>query len=45
MTVEEWLGKDNTLGVDIWKGKYQFEGETFDHWLDRVSGGDDEVRE
>lgn len=45
MTVEEWLGKDNTLGVDIWKGKYQFEGETFDHWLDRVSGGDDEVRD
>lgn len=45
MTVEEWLGKDNTLGIDIWKGKYQFEGETFDHWLDRVSGGDDEVRD
>ena len=44
MTVEEWLGKDNTLGVDIFKNKYQFEGETFDHWLDRVSGGDDEVR-
>ena len=45
MTVEEWLGKDNTLGVDIFKNKYQFEGETFDHWLDRVSGGDDEVRD
>lgn len=45
MTVEEWLGKDNTLGIDIWKNKYQFEGETFDHWLDRVSGGDDEVRD
>jgi len=45
MTVEEWLGKDNTLGIDIWKNKYQFGGETFDHWLDRVSGGDDEVRD
>ena len=45
MTVEEWLGKDNTLGIDIWKGKYQFEGETFDHWLDRVSGGDEEVKD
>lgn len=45
MTVEEWLGKDNTLGIDIFKNKYQFEGETFDHWLDRVSGGDDEVRQ
>ena len=45
MTVEEWLGKDNTLGIDIWKGKYQFEGETFDHWLERVSGGDMEVKD
>ena len=45
MTVEEWLGKDNTLGIDIWKGKYQFEGETFDHWLERVSGGDIEVKD
>lgn len=45
MTVEEWLGKDNKLGLDIWHNKYQYNDETFDEWLDRVSGGDDEVRE
>ena len=45
MTVEEWLGKDNTLGIDIWKNKYQYKGETFDEWLERVSDGDDDVAE
>ena len=40
MTVEEWLGKDNKLGIDIWHRKYQKNGETFDKWLDRVSFGD-----
>lgn len=45
MTVEEWLGKDNILGIDIWKKKYQRNNETFDEWLDRVSGGDKNVRE
>lgn len=45
LTVEEWLGKDNQLGIDIWHRKYQYENETFDEWLDRVSGGDEEVRE
>ena len=45
MTVEEWLGKDNVLGQDIWKKKYQYENETFDEWLDRVSGGKEEYKE
>lgn len=45
MRVEEWLGADNTLGQDIWHRKYQFNGESFDQWLDRVSGGDEDVRE
>lgn len=45
MTVEEWLGKDNTLGIDIWEKKYRYNGESFDKWLDRVSGGDEELRE
>lgn len=44
MTVQEWLGKDNQLGIDIWTKKYQFEDETFDEWLDRVSNGDEEVK-
>lgn len=44
MTVEEWLGKDNKLGIDIWYRKYRDGDETFDEWLDRVSGGDPGVR-
>lgn len=39
MTVEEWLGKDNQLGIDIWYKKYRDKNETHDEWLDRVSGG------
>ena len=45
MTVQEWLGEDNKLGQDIWQRKYQYNNETFDEWLDRVSGGDDELRQ
>lgn len=44
MTVQEWLGKDNTLGIDIWEKKYRYNGESFDEWLDRVSGGDEAVK-
>ena len=42
-TVEEWLGKNNALGIDIWTKKYQYNNESFPEWLRRVSGGDDEV--
>ena len=45
MTVEEWLGKDNQLGIDIWNKKYRYNNESFDEWLDRVSGGDEDVRQ
>lgn len=43
MRVEEWLGKENTLGIDIWKNKYQQDNETFDEWLKRVSGNNKDV--
>lgn len=39
MTVQEWLGKDNQLGQDIWERKYRYNNETFDEWVNRVSGG------
>lgn len=39
MNVDEWLGKDNQLGKDIWEGKYRYNNETFDEWISRVSGG------
>lgn len=45
MFIEEWLGKENQLGIDIWKKKYQRNGESFEDWLDRVSGGDADVAE
>ena len=44
MRVEEWLGEDNVIGQDIWHKKYQYNNETFDEWLDRVSGGDSNVK-
>ena len=43
MNEAEWLGKDNQLGMDIWKNKYCNNGETFDHWIERVSGHDTET--
>lgn len=45
MNVIEWLGKDNKLGQDIWEKKYKFNNETFDQWLDRVSGNNNDIRE
>lgn len=39
MTVQEWLGKGNQLGQDIWERKYRYENESFDKWIERVSGG------
>ena len=44
MDVEEWLGAENQLGIDIWNKKYCYNGETFDHWLDRVSAGDNDIK-
>lgn len=44
MTVQDWLGKDNELGIDIWCRKYQYENETFEEWLDRVSNGNEAVK-
>ncbi len=45
MTVQEWLGEDNQLGIDIWEKKYRYENETFDEWIDRVSGGNRDIAE
>ena len=33
MEIEEWLGKDNQLGIDIWKRKYCYKEESFEQWL------------
>lgn len=39
----EWLDK-NQLSYDIWNNKYRYNNETFDEWLDRVSGGNKDLR-
>lgn len=39
-----WLGADNDLGLNILRNKYFYENETFDQWLDRVSGGNEKVK-
>ena len=43
MTVQEWLGAENQLGQDIWERKYRYENETFDEWINRVSGENSEI--
>lgn len=37
MTVEEWLNGEE-LPITIWKNKYRQGNETFEQWLERVSG-------
>lgn len=44
MTEQEWL-KNNKLSLDIWNNKYRYNNETFEEWLDRVSGSNSDVRE
>ena len=44
MNIEEWL-KDNQLAIDIWNKKYKFENENFEEWLNRVSGGNEELKD
>jgi len=39
----QWLN-ENELSYSIWENKYRFNNETFDQWLDRVSGNDKEIR-
>lgn len=45
MEVKEWLGEDNKLGLDIWEKKYRYNNESFEEWLDRVSGGNENVKQ
>jgi len=43
MTINEWA--HGQLGVDIWEKKYKNGNETFEEWLDRVSDGDEDLKE
>ena len=43
--LKQWLGEDNQIGMDIWEKKYRYNNESFDAWVDRVSGGDEDIKE
>lgn len=40
MTEKDWLGNENTLGIDVIRNKYFDEGEVFIDFMERVSLGD-----
>ena len=39
-----WVG-ENKLSYDVWDKKYRNNGESFDEWIDRVSGGNEDIAE
>ena len=43
MNLNDWLG--NKLSHSTWHDKYQNDNESFDEWIDRVSGGNKQVKE
>ena len=45
MNIIEWLGNENEIGIDIWNKKYCQNNETFEEWLDRVSGFNEDVKQ
>lgn len=44
-TEKEWLGEENQIGLRIYENKYRYNSESFEQFIDRVSGGDKEVAE
>lgn len=44
MNIEQWLGEENKLGIDIWKHKYQHDNESFDQWIARITNNDEEIK-
>ena len=45
MDIKQWLGEDNQLGIDMWHKKYQYNNETFEEWLDRITNKDEELKQ
>ncbi|MGL6167357.1 MAG: adenosylcobalamin-dependent ribonucleoside-diphosphate reductase, partial [Fusobacteriaceae bacterium] len=45
MKLTDWIGEDYQLGLDIWNNKYKNEDESFDEWLNRISAGNNVVRD
>lgn len=42
MKANNWLKSE--LANNIWNRKYKYEDETFEQWLERVSGGNDDLK-
>lgn len=43
MQIQDWLSTQ--IGQDIWNKKYKYENESFDEWLNRVSGENENIRQ
>lgn len=43
MNIQQWLGEDNKLGLDIWNKKYRHNNESFLEFVKRVSLGNSEI--
>ena len=43
MNIQQWLGEDNKLGLDIWNKKYRHNNESFLEFVNRVSLGNSEI--
>lgn len=41
--INDWF--PNQIGYDIWNKKYRHNDETLEEWFDRVSGGNDKLRQ
>ena len=41
---KSWL-ENNQLAYDIWNKKYKYNNESFDNWLNRISGNDNRVKQ
>lgn len=44
MAVEGWLNNEE-LPITIWKNKYRHNDENFEQWLDRISAGDEQLKQ
>ena len=45
MTVQDWLGEENEIGIKIWENKYRVKNETFDGFLARISNGNEDIKQ
>lgn len=43
MELKDW--ELSELGENIWKNKYQYNNESFEQWLDRVSGKNEDIKQ